>query len=80
MVKQFQIRKAIKRHYQQNIFKMSVIKNIKISILIQLMMEEYYKGNSKNNLTENIFIPNFNHFAVSWTNEVFYSFFFKFIL
>ena len=50
---------------------MSVIKNIKISILIQLMMGEYYKGNNKNNLTDIIFSLNFNHFAVSWTNEVF---------
>ena len=49
---------------------MSVIKDIKISILIQIMMEEYYKGNSKNNLTEIIFSPNFKNFAVSWTNEV----------
>jgi hypothetical protein len=63
-------RKGIKRQYPKNIFKMSVIKDIKISILIQIMMEEYYKGNSNNNLTEIIFSPNFKHFAVSWTNEV----------
>ena len=63
-------RKGIKRQYPKNIFKMSVIKDIKISILIQIMMEEYYKGNSKNNLTEIIFSPNFKNFAVSWTNEV----------
>ena len=63
-------RKGIKRQYPKNIFKMSVIKDIKISILIQIMMEEYYNRNSKNNLTEIIFSPNFKHFAVSWTNEV----------
>ena len=63
-------RKGIKRQYPKNIFKMSVIKDIKISILIQIMMEEYYKGTSNNNITEIIFSPNFKHFAVSWTNEV----------
>ena len=63
-------RKEIKRQYPKNIFKMSVIKDIKISILIQIMMEEYCKGNNKNNLTEIIFSPNFKNFAVSWTNEV----------
>ena len=65
-----QKRKEIKRQYPKNIFKMSIIKDIKISIFIQIMMEEYYKENNKDNLKEIIFSPNFKHFALSWTNEI----------
>lgn len=65
-----QKRKEIKRKYPKNIFKMSVIKDIKLSLLIQIMMEEYYKENDQNNLKDIIFSPNYNNFAVSWTNEI----------
>jgi hypothetical protein len=65
-----QKRKEIKRQYPKNIFKMSIIKDIKISIFIQIMMEEYYKEDNKDNLKEIIFSPNFKHFAISWTNEI----------
>ena len=63
-------RKEIKKQYPKNIFKMSVIKDIKISIIVQIIMEELYKKNNKNNLIEIIFSPNFENFAVSWTNEI----------
>ena len=38
-------RKEIKEQYPHNIFKISVIKDIKLSILIQFIMEEFYKDN-----------------------------------
>ena len=65
-----QKRKEIKRQYPQNIFKMSVIKDIKISILIQLIAEEFFKENNKNKLKDIIFNSHFKYFAVSWTNEI----------
>ena len=66
----FQKRKLIKRQYPQNIFKMSVIKDIKISILIQIISEEFFKENNNNKLKDIIFNSNFKYFAVSWTNEI----------
>ncbi len=65
-----QKRKQIKNQYPKNIFKMSVIKDIKISILIQLISEEFFKENDKNKLKDIIFNSNFKYFAVSWTNEI----------
>ena len=67
-----QKRKEIKKKYPQNIFKMSVIKDIKNSILFQIIMEEFYneKNNNLNLLKEIIFSPKYKNFAVSWTNEI----------
>ena len=63
-------RKKIKEQYPLNIFKISVIKDIKISILIQILMEEFFNDNKKNTLKEILFSPNYKYFAVSWTNEI----------
>jgi hypothetical protein len=63
-------RKEIKEQYPLNIFKLSVIKDIKISILIQIIMEELYKNNQTNKLKEIIFDPKYKNFAVSWANEI----------
>ena len=63
-------RKKIKEKYPLNIFKISVIKDIKISILIQILMEEFFHENKKNTLKEILFSPNYKYFAVSWTNEI----------
>jgi hypothetical protein len=68
-----QKRKEIKNNYPHNIFKLSVIKDIKINILVQIGLEEFYKSESndkKNNLKEIIFNPEYKNFGVSWTNEI----------
>ena len=65
-----QKRKEIKSEYPKNIFKMSVIKDIKISILIELTMEELFKQTTKTTLKDIIFDPNYKNFAVSWANEI----------
>ena len=65
-----QKRKEVLYEYPHNVFKFSVIKDIKISILIELAMEEMFKGKGKTTLKEIIFNPIYKHFAVSWTNEI----------
>ena len=65
-----QKRKEIKNEYPKNIFKISVIKDIKISFLIELTMEELYKETNKTTLKDIIFDPNYKNFAVSWANEI----------
>ena len=51
---------------------MSVIKDIKNSILFQIIMEEFYNENNNNLnlLKEIIFSPKYKNFAVSWTYEI----------
>ena len=51
---------------------MSVIKDIKINILVQIGLEEFYKSENsyKNTLKEIIFNPEYKNFGVSWTNEI----------
>ena len=63
-------RKKIKKNYPLNIFKISVIKDIKISILTQLVMEEVSKEDKKNLLKQILFSQNYKYFGISWTNEV----------
>jgi hypothetical protein len=63
-------RKEVLFAFPQNIFKLSVIKDIKISILIELSMEELFRGPSKTSLKEIIFNPVYKYFALSWTNEI----------
>ena len=58
-----QKRKEIKNEYPKNIFKMSVIKDIKISLLIQITMEEFFKDNNKKTFKEIIFDSNYKFFA-----------------
>ena len=65
-----QKRKEIKSKYPLNIFKLSVIKDIKISILTQIAMEEFHKESIGKTLKDIIFDPNYKYFAVSWTNEI----------
>ena len=67
-----QKRKEIKNDYPHNIFKLSVIKDIKINILVQIGLEEFYKSENtdKNTLKEIIFSPEYKNFGVSWTNEI----------
>ena len=63
-------RKKIKNKYPNNIFKMSIIKDIKINILSQIALEEFSKDKNKKSLKEIIFGPQYKYFAVSWTNEI----------
>ena len=63
-------RKEIKNKYPLNIFKISVIKDIKISIFIQIAMEEFQKEKNGKTLKDIIFDPNYKYFAISWTNEI----------
>ena len=66
-----QKRKEIKNKYPDNIFKMNIIKDIKINILMQISMEEYYSHyNEKKMLKDVIFNPQYKNFAVSWANEL----------
>lgn len=66
-----QKRKEIKSEYPKNIFKMSVIKDIKLSILIQITMEEFFKENkNKKTIKDIIFDSNYKFFGLSWSNEV----------
>jgi hypothetical protein len=66
-----QKRKEIKNKYPDNIFKMNIIKDIKINILMQISMEEYYSHyNEKKMLKDVIFNPQYKYFAVSWANEL----------
>jgi hypothetical protein len=66
-----QKRKEIKNKYPDNIFKMNIIKDIKINILMQISMEEYYSHyNEKKMLKDIIFNPQYKNFAVSWANEL----------
>ena len=64
-------RKEIKNKYPESIFKMNIIKDIKINILIQISMEECYNQyNDKKFLKDIIFNPKYKYFAVSWANEI----------
>ena len=63
-------RKEIKSQYPKNNFKISVIKDIRISILVQILMEEFFKDNNIKTLMEIIFDPQYTNFGVSWANEV----------
>ena len=66
-----QKRKEIKSEYPKNIFKISVIKDIKLSILIQITMEEFFKeNNNKKTIKDIIFDSNYKFFGLSWSNEV----------
>ena len=64
-------RKKIKNKYPESVFKMSIIKDIKISILIQISMELLdNQFGDKKLLKEIIFNPIYKNFAVSWANEI----------
>ena len=64
-------RKEIKDKYPDSIFKVNIIKDININILIQISMELVYdQYNSKKMLNEIIFNPKYKNFAVSWANEL----------
>ena len=64
-------RKQIKDKYPDSIFKLNIIKDIKINVLIQVSMESFYSQyNDKTILEEIIFNPKYKNFAVSWANEI----------
>lgn len=65
-----QKRKEIKKRYPNIIFKISVIKDIRTSILAQIIMEEFFKEENKKSLKDIIFNPQYKYFSVSWTNEI----------
>jgi hypothetical protein len=65
-----QKRKEIKNDYPKNIFKISVIKDIQLSLLIQITMEEFFKDNNKKTLKDIIFDSNYKYFALGWSNEI----------
>ena len=64
-------RKQIKDKYPESVFKMSIIRDIKINMLAQILMELFYLKNDNNNkfiLKEIIFNPKYKTFA----NSLFY--------
>jgi hypothetical protein len=64
-------RKEIKKKYPNNVFKMNVIQDIKLNILIIISMELLEnKYGGKQMLKDIIFNPEYKNFAVSWTNEI----------
>ena len=63
-------RKELKSKYPNIIFKISVIKDIKISILVQIAMEEYFKDSNKKTLLDLILDSKYKYFAVGWTKEI----------
>ncbi len=64
-------RREIKNKYPYSIFKMNIIKDININILIQISMELIYNQyNDGRMLNEVIFNPKYKNFAVSWANEM----------
>ena len=64
-------RREIKNKYPYSIFKMNIIKDININILIQISMELIYNQyNDGRMLNEIIFNPKYKNFAVSWANEM----------
>ena len=66
-------RKQIKDKFPENIFKMSLIRDIKVNILTQISMELFYnKNQNKDKLMLNniIFNPKYRNFAVGWIYEV----------
>ena len=65
-----QKRKEIKKRYPNIIFKISVIKDIKTSILSQIVLEEFFKEENRKSLKDIIFDPQYKYFSVSWTNEI----------
>ena len=62
----------IKNKYPYSIFKLNIIKDININILIQISMELMFNNqyNDKKMLNEVIFSPKYKNFAVSWANEL----------
>jgi hypothetical protein len=62
-------RKELIKKYPENIFMMNIIKDINISILLQISMEIVHDYNKKM-LDEIIFNPKYKNFAVSWANEL----------
>ena len=65
-----QKRKEIKKRYPNIIFKLSVIKDIRTSILVQIIMEEFFKEENRKSIKDIIFDPQYKYFSVSWTNEI----------
>ena len=65
-----QKRKEIKKRYPNIIFKISVIKDIRTSILVQIIMEEFFKEENRKSIKDIIFDPQYKYFSVSWTNEI----------
>jgi hypothetical protein len=65
-------RMEIKNKYPYSIFKLNIIKDININILIQISMELMFNNqyNDKKMLNEVIFSPKYKNFAVSWANEL----------
>ena len=65
-------RKQLKNKYPESFFKLNVIRDIEINILIQISMELFYNPHydEESMLKEIIFNPKYKNFAVSWANEI----------
>ena len=64
-------RKQIKEKYPEILFKLNIIKDIKINILILISIELFYNQyNDETMLKGIIFNPKYQYFAVSWANEI----------
>ena len=65
-------RKQLKNKYPESFFKLNVIRDIEINILIQISMELFYNPHydEESMLKGIIFNPKYKNFAVSWANEI----------
>jgi hypothetical protein len=65
-----QKRKEIKDKYPNNIFKLNVIKDKILCILIQILMDEIHQDIHSKKFIEILFDKQYQDFAISWTYEI----------
>ena len=63
-------RKKLLSKYSNIIFKFGIIKDIKINILMQIILEEYFKDNEIRILKDILYSDKYKFFAVSCAHEI----------